>query len=130
MYEALGRSISEQFNNTRTATQCETRFKTIKKRKTEVRTYNKTSGNTRKNVPFEDEFEQIAALDDSIEPEVMMGVSAVQVNAKRKVVKENENRLLKRTKSLSNADILRNLHKQREENKDRRHAEKLAYITM
>lgn len=101
MYEALSRSISEQFNNTRTATRCETRFKTIKKRKTEARIHNKTSGNTRKNVLFKNEFEQIAALNDSIELEIMMGVLAVQVNAKRKIVKEDENRSLKYLKERS-----------------------------
>lgn len=50
--------------------QCDTRYKTIMKRKKDSEKNNKTSGSTREEVNFEGEIARIAALDDSLEPEV------------------------------------------------------------
>ncbi|KAH7959936.1 hypothetical protein HPB49_015214 [Dermacentor silvarum] len=64
-------------NVVRTGIQCETRFKTIAKRKRNEDRNNHTSGHSRCNVVFEEEFAAIRAIDDSLEPEVLRGVNKV-----------------------------------------------------
>ncbi|KAH7953686.1 hypothetical protein HPB49_011197 [Dermacentor silvarum] len=64
-------------NVVRTGIQCETRFKTIAKRKRNEDRNNRTSGHSRCNVVFEEEFAAIRAIDDSLEPEVLRGVKKV-----------------------------------------------------
>ncbi|KAH7953027.1 hypothetical protein HPB49_003670 [Dermacentor silvarum] len=56
---------------------CETRFKTTAKRKRNEDRNNRTSGHSRYNVVFEEEFAAIRAIDDSLEPEVLRGVKKV-----------------------------------------------------
>ncbi|XP_077507459.1 uncharacterized protein LOC144118382 [Amblyomma americanum] len=62
----------------RTAVQCETRFKTVSKRKRNEEKHNNTSGNSRCRVEYEQEFDAIKAIDDSLEPEVLRGVDTVR----------------------------------------------------
>ncbi|KAL1482584.1 hypothetical protein MTO96_033692 [Rhipicephalus appendiculatus] len=57
--------------------QCETRFKTISRRKRNEDSNNRTSGQSRCNVSYEEEFAAIRAIDDSLEPEVLRGVGKV-----------------------------------------------------
>lgn len=77
MYEHISKEILQMLGICRTATQCESCFKTIAKRKKTEDTNNKTSGHTRCQVSYEEEFAQIRAADDSIEPEVLRGVHSV-----------------------------------------------------
>nr|CAH7749977.1 unnamed protein product [Callosobruchus chinensis] len=55
----------------RTPVQCESRFKTIMKRKSLVISENKKSGNARMSLEYEAEIAKIKGFDDSIEPEVL-----------------------------------------------------------
>ncbi|XP_040064658.2 chromatin assembly factor 1 subunit A-like [Ixodes scapularis] len=75
MFIKIAEEINERMNSHYTAQQCDTRFKTLKKRKTKVVDSNGKSGATRQHIEFEEEFNLIRAADDSVEPEVMMGVS-------------------------------------------------------
>ncbi|KAH9372665.1 hypothetical protein HPB48_004610 [Haemaphysalis longicornis] len=77
MYEHISKEILQSTGIYRTQTQCESRFKTIAKRKKNQDTNNRTSGQTRCQVSYEEEFAQIRAADDSIEPEVLRGVHSV-----------------------------------------------------
>ncbi|KAK8756125.1 hypothetical protein V5799_001173, partial [Amblyomma americanum] len=61
----------------RTAVQCKTRLKTVSKRKRNEEKNNNTSGNSRCFVEYEQEFDAIKAIDDSLEPEVLRGVDTV-----------------------------------------------------
>lgn len=63
----------------RTAQQCESRYKTIMKRKRSSEANNKTSGAKRKKIEFEEEFSRIRNLDDSIEPEVQISTQNMTV---------------------------------------------------
>ena len=53
-------------------------FKTVKKRKKQSVSKNNTSGEVRTEVLFEDELEEIKAVDDSISPMVMCGQVKVE----------------------------------------------------
>ncbi|KAH7948983.1 hypothetical protein HPB49_002375 [Dermacentor silvarum] len=77
MYEYISKEILQILNIYRTPTQCESRFKTIAKRKKDEDTNNKTSGHSRCQVSYEEEFAAIRAADDSIQPEVLRGVHSV-----------------------------------------------------
>lgn len=77
MFEQIGRDMFALLNVVRTGIQCETRFKTIAKRKRNEDRSNHTSGHSRCNVVFEEEFAAIRATDDSLEPEVLRGVKKV-----------------------------------------------------
>ncbi|KAK8765408.1 hypothetical protein V5799_031983, partial [Amblyomma americanum] len=81
----------------RTAVQCETRFKTVSKRKRNEEKHNNTSGNSRCRVEYEQESDAIKAIDDSLEPEVLRGVDTVRWTNSygrritgRKLVREEE----------------------------------------
>lgn len=75
MFIKIAEEINERMNTHYTAQQCDRHFKTLKKRKTKVVDSNGKSGATRQHIEFEEEFNLIRAADDSVEPEVMMGVS-------------------------------------------------------
>ncbi|KAG0423260.1 hypothetical protein HPB47_000951 [Ixodes persulcatus] len=70
MYEQIAKDIFEVLQITRTGVQCETRFKTLAKRKRSEDNHNRTSGNSRCQTSYEEEFNAIRAIDDSLEPEV------------------------------------------------------------
>ncbi|XP_077491908.1 uncharacterized protein LOC144102532 [Amblyomma americanum] len=77
MYEQIAREIEEVLGTKRTAIQCETRFKTVAKRKKSEEKVNKTSGQAPCRPTFEEEFSAIRAIDDSLEPEVLRGIGNV-----------------------------------------------------
>ncbi|XP_077497889.1 uncharacterized protein LOC144108556 [Amblyomma americanum] len=77
MYEQIAQDIQRILGVIRTGVQCETRFKTLAKRKRNEDRNNGTSGQSRCAVPYEEEFAAIRAIDDSIEPEVLRGVGKV-----------------------------------------------------
>ncbi|KAL1425351.1 hypothetical protein MTO96_019238 [Rhipicephalus appendiculatus] len=77
MFEQISRDIFALLNTVRTGVQCETRFKTISRRKRNEDSNNRTSGQSRCNVSYEEEFAAIRAIDDSLEPEVLRGVGKV-----------------------------------------------------
>ncbi|KAK4886436.1 hypothetical protein RN001_002707 [Aquatica leii] len=54
--------------------QCENRYKTIMKRKKITINHNNRTGESPRTDPYEKELSRIAAIDDSIEPPVRMGV--------------------------------------------------------
>lgn len=57
--------------------QCQQRYKTILKRETASVDNNRTSGSKRKYVEFQEELVKIAALDDSIEPELLISSNKI-----------------------------------------------------
>lgn len=77
MFEKISKDLECVLRIKRTGVQCETRFKTVLKRKRDEEKQNKTSGQTRCQVSYEQEFAAISAQDDSLEPEVLRGVRKV-----------------------------------------------------
>lgn len=121
----MWQKISEDLNNildiNRSDMQCENRYKTILKRKKKAIDNNRTSGSSRMDLPFESEINKIAAIDDSIEPEVREGVGRVVLQER-----ENINNLETPKKKRSSVHEARlELGKMKEENRERRHQEKL-----
>lgn len=79
------------------------------------------------NILFESEINKINALDDSIEPEIMLGVD--QRKEKETTTNENRNTTEEtppKKKKKSNNELL-NFLKLKEENKEKRHAEKVKF---
>lgn len=81
MYQEVAKEILKILGIRRSAEQCESRLKTIIRRKKNEVTNNRTSGRSRCRVSYEEEFARIRALDDSIEPEVLRGVGTVSYKA-------------------------------------------------
>ncbi|KAH9367394.1 hypothetical protein HPB48_010189 [Haemaphysalis longicornis] len=77
MFGQIARDIFRVLGVSRTAVQCETRFKTLAKRKRSEDKNNRTSGRAPCHVSYEEEFAAIKAIDDSLEPEVLRGVNKV-----------------------------------------------------
>lgn len=59
----------------KTPDQCNTRLKTIQKRKRQAVCHNGRSGAGPVDVPYEDELDRIRMMDDSIEPEVIRDIN-------------------------------------------------------
>ncbi|CAN8002633.1 unnamed protein product [Ixodes pacificus] len=71
MYDMIPSKMKELLGTTRTATHCETRFKTPMRIKKNQVDNNRKSGSTRCAVQYEQEIAAIAGFDDSVEPKVM-----------------------------------------------------------
>lgn len=122
MWEKIASDVNNIFKKDYTPVQVENRYKTILKRKKEAVENNSHTGESREEVPFEAELSKIAALDDSIQPEVLQSGNNVRVlktptNAQKKA---------KRSKNKSIEETLEEIFKRKEENKERRHREKMA----
>lgn len=77
MFDQIAKKIKELMGVSRTGTQCETRYKTMMRTRKNQVDNNRRSGSARCTIDYEQEFASIAALDDSVEPEVMRGVRSV-----------------------------------------------------
>lgn len=66
MRQTISDNIESKLQILRTAGHCETRYKTIIKRKTHVISNNKTSGEVKDDVQFQEELEKIKSLDDNV----------------------------------------------------------------
>lgn len=75
MFNKIAEEINSKLSAHYTGQRCDTRFKTLKKRKTKVVDSNGKSGSSRQLVEFEEEFNLIRATDDSVKPDVIMGVT-------------------------------------------------------
>lgn len=72
MWESISKEIAEQLGVSFTASQVENRFKNVAKKNKDCIKNNRTSGSSIIQTPFDKEMSQIAALDDSIEPEIIL----------------------------------------------------------
>lgn len=125
MWENISNEIQLKTKQIRTAAQCQTRYKTILKRKISSASTNKTSGSVRENVMFESEINKIKSLDDSLEPELLMSANNLNVLKPSQTPKTERN---KPSKENSILKCLKEIHQEKEANKERRHQEKLKLI--
>lgn len=126
MWIQISNDISTELNILRSAVQCENRYKTILKRKSQSVRNNQQSGAKRTRVEFEEELNKIKAIDDSLEPEILQGVGKI-------IEKHKENIAIvstapKATKKMSVSETLLFIQKDKEEGRQRRHAEKLEVL--
>jgi len=98
--------------------------KTIIKRKKNAIDHNHISGNSRIDVPFENEIKSITALDDSIEPEVLRNSNIVKKRIPDEICKK---KIVKRSKT-DIADVFFKILREKEEAKERRHKLKKYYL--
>ncbi|XP_036322440.1 uncharacterized protein LOC118736459 [Rhagoletis pomonella] len=103
----------------RTAKQCEDRYKTLIKRKKTAVENNHTSGAKRQRIEFAQELETIAAIDDSIEPEVQMSSQAVVTKS---VDVPTTSKNVAKRKLVSVQETLISISREKEE---RRHRERM-----
>ncbi|XP_029828955.1 hepatoma-derived growth factor-related protein 2-like [Ixodes scapularis] len=74
VFSRISEDLQTILKSQKTPEQCNTRLKTIQKRKRQAVSYNGRSGVGPVDVPYEDELDRISMMDDSIEPEVFRDV--------------------------------------------------------
>ncbi|KAL1506446.1 hypothetical protein ABEB36_005812 [Hypothenemus hampei] len=130
MWKKISEDIESILNITKTALQCENRYKTIIKRKKKAIDNNKSTGRSRVEVPYESELSRIIAKDDSILPEILVGQNEMKKHKLYESSSENDENLtnIKRKKKKSINDLLLEMQEKKEESRERRHKEKLKAI--
>jgi len=83
MWEFIASEILKQHQVYVSWSQCEARFKTVKKRQSLSVKHNSTSGNNPVSVEYKEEFERIKAVDDSVQPEVYASVVKIEIVKKK-----------------------------------------------
>lgn len=122
MWNKIAETVNKTCKINRTGLQVENRYK----RKKDAIVHNSKTERSPVEVPYEEELNKIAAMDDSVEPEVFATAKAIKImkpTAKQTVKRQAKN-FLKDT--LSN--ILKEINNEREENRERRHREKLELL--
>lgn len=106
--------------------QCEQRFKTVMRRKKLAVANNSTSGNKRKNIEYEEEMRKIAAIDDSVEPEIQLSSNnMVRKESSERPGKENRVKISSNKKAKTVQETLLQIYEKKEQNRERRHREKM-----
>ncbi|XP_031328682.1 uncharacterized protein LOC116182585 [Photinus pyralis] len=133
LWSAISEDIKNILNIQKTAGQCENRYKTVLKRKKNIIKTNRTSGESPKHNPYEEELSRIAAIDDSVEPPVRMGVGKCIIVDKNNCANKTEESpsssrsatptFPSRKRPVS--EVLMEIAKEKEEGRNRRHKEKL-----
>lgn len=82
MWTQISNDILKSLNLLRTEAQCESRYKTVLKRKTTAVTKNRRTGESPEPVEFESEIDKIKSLDDSVEPEILWGIGRSESKVK------------------------------------------------
>lgn len=78
MWEFIRDQLFEQCGVSFSSKQVENRYKTVSRRRQIAKANNRTSGSTFASTPFDAEFEEIVAIDDSIEPELQMDTTSMK----------------------------------------------------
>lgn len=127
MWEHIASNISTDFQFDVNGQQCESRFKTVGKRKSLAVTHNRQSGNDAMVVPYQEEMDNIRKIDDSVQPEVLVTVGnskRLKMSSETPKAKEGSECHAKKIEDPLLA-LYRELQEKKEENKERRHQEKL-----
>lgn len=122
MWKQMSSDIEEKCNVKYTYLQVENRYKTVCKRKKAIIDNNRSTGASRMDDVFENEWNKITNNDDSILPEVMRSTKSVVINKK-------EHPEPNKKKHKPNAELmLLEFLKEKEIAKERRHKEKMDLI--
>lgn len=106
----------------KTVVQIENRYKTVIKSKKNSMKNNRTSGSSRITVEYSTELENISRMDDSLEPEFVIGVGESQKNKSPTKIEP------KRPEKRSIASVLLKIHEEREKNREIRLQKKFNLI--
>ena len=90
MWVHIADDLKKKAGLTKTADQCENRYKTVMKRKKSSEKNNSTSGAKRMAISFENEIGKIAAIDDSLEPEILQSSNKIVSNMKETSVSKGK----------------------------------------
>ncbi|XP_058456077.1 uncharacterized protein LOC131433277 [Malaya genurostris] len=85
LWEAIAKKMTVELGVNFSGSQIENRYKNVIKRNKNIKKHNSISGNILQTSVFEQEIDMIAALDDSLEPEIIMTPTTI----KRKRVTTN-----------------------------------------
>lgn len=125
MWQEIATDLKNILNEHFTHVQVENRYKTVMKRKKAAVVNNNRTGASRVSVPYETEVNRIAALDDSIEPEVLRSANDITYLKSTESVEPPKKRL-KKLKTIQ--ETLVEIYTKKEENKERRHKEKMELL--
>lgn len=126
MWMQIAEDIEKTLGLRKTYIQCENRYKTIRKRKRICEKNNSTSGAKRVKIDFENEMRAIAAVDDSIEPEILQSANKV-IEKSSNVTQKVSNIKYKKAKPTLLQTLVK-LHEEKEEQKQKRHEEKMQLL--
>lgn len=130
MWEFISNEISKKYGTFRSPLQCEYRYKNMLKRRNTAKKNNKRSGSEKCDIDFEEEFELINSIDDSMEPDVCFGIGQHTIK-KRKIdalSSEEEEIERKVQKSPNVLAVIRDIQNEKEKEKERRHKEKIEVL--
>lgn len=108
--------------------QCESRYKTILRRKSNCVTHNRKSGEIREEVEYETEINKIKSIDDSVEPEIMMDIKKTVTKEVVPKDKKEDKGVKRKNPEDDFVTVLTKIHDEKEKNKERRHREKMELI--
>ena len=129
MWEFISKEISEKCGIFRSSSQCEYRYKNILKRRNTAKKNNKRSGSGKCDIDFEEEFELINSIDDSIEPDVCFGLGQHTIKKKKVDALSSEEEVERKVIQKSNIlTVLQDIHIEKERQKERRHKEKIEVL--
>jgi len=128
MWLEISKDLEKKLGVQKTSIQCENRYKTVLRRKRICEKNNSTSGSKRIKVNFENEIKQIAAKDDSVEPEVLQSSSNIIVNVKNTKLSRVSNTKKERKTKRDILETLLEINKEREIKKQERHEEKMKLL--
>lgn len=120
MWIQLASDIQEELNADFSYIQVENRYKTICKRKKTIIDNNRSTGASRMDDEYEEEWKEITNNDDSILPEVLRSAKTVVINKKDCLEPKQ-----KKKRTDNNETMLLNFLKEKEIAKERRHNEKM-----
>lgn len=151
MWVKISQDLEEILGVKRTSVQCENRFKTLMKRKKNADKKNRETGESPQQSDYDAEIDKITSLDDSLEPEVKLGVGhaefkrksnsespsvTISIPSTSKGVKgayssesdsstslDSNPKAKRRKKTIQ--ETLWDIHKDKEEQRNRRHQDKL-----
>lgn len=130
MWDFLATKINENFRTQKTGTHVSKRYDAVIRKKKDDVDKNRKSGTVRGEVEYEDEINEIATADDSIEPEVLRGINSVKYKEKKVEVKPSKPRWDKPNKKQILSSLSEAMHSiekrrlDREEKKEQRRVER------
>lgn len=105
MWESISQEIAQQLDVSFTPSQVENRFKNVSKKNKDVMKNNRTSGSSIVQTPYDKDMAHIAAIDDSIEPEIIMTPTYIRRKPKTDIIaSQSKKRRLESGSSENTAD--------------------------
>ncbi|GAB1867317.1 hypothetical protein CAJAP_08396 [Camponotus japonicus] len=129
MWEFISNEISKKYGTFRSPLQCEYRYKNMLKRRNAAKKNNKRSGSEKCDINFEEEFELINSIDDSMEPDVCFGIGQHTIKKRKIDALSSEEEIERKVQKSPNVlAVLRDIQNEKEKEKERRHKKKIEIL--